>query len=370
MKLDDILIAAHKIGASDIHLKIFKEPVVRKNRKLQILEGFGKLDKDLLEEYIKQVVPSEQKRKLLEENGEIDISYSIHKVSRYRVNIYKQRGTYAFAFRALKTEVPNIDELMLPKKLYDIALEPRGLILVTGPTGSGKSTTLASMIDYRNSKERDVIITIEDPIEYLFSDKNCYIVQREVSLDTKEFSTALKAALREDPDVIMVGEMRDIETIEIALRSAETGHLVFSTLHTNDAKETINRIIDVFPLEAQRHIRLLLASTLSAVISQRLIPRKDGNGIVPAVEILINTAAVQDAIMDVDKFSTIYDLMEKGTKQYGMQTFDQSILNLYNEGYISYEDAVSNASNPSDLILKIKGISSGEIGEDFFNFGG
>ena len=259
---------------------------------------------------------------------------------------------------------------MLPKKLYEIALEPRGLVLVTGPTGSGKSTTLASMINYRNSKKKDVIITIEDPIEYLFRDINCYIVQREVSLDTAEFATALKAALREDPDVIMVGEMRDVETIETALRAAETGHLVFSTLHTNNAKETVNRIIDVFPMEAQTHVRVLLASTLNAVISQRLIPKKDGDGVVPAVEILINTEAVKDAIMDIDKFSTIYDLMEKGSKQYGMQTFDQSILKLYNEGYISYDDAVSYASNPSDLILKIKGISSGEIGEDFFNFGG
>jgi len=214
------------------------------------------------------------------------------------------------------------------------------------------------MIDFRNDKSNDVIITIEDPIEYVFKDKKCYIVQREIGLDTQSFATALRAALREDPDVILVGEMRDLETIETAIRAAETGHLVYSTLHTQNAKETINRIIDMFPLEGQNQIRILLASTLRAVVSQRLIPRKDGSGVVPAVELLINTGAVYDAILDPDKFDMIEDLMEKGSGQYGMQTFNQSLLNLYNKGLITKEDALAASDNPADLELKMKGIST------------
>ncbi|WP_457622351.1 type IV pilus twitching motility protein PilT [Persephonella sp.] len=370
MNIDEILTNAVEIGASDIHLKVGLPPVVRINRELQYLDKYERLKEEDIVKFIGRVVKTERKRSELIKNGELDISYSIPGVSRYRVNIYKQRGTYAFAFRVLKTDIPTIEALNLPLKLKDIAMEARGLVLVTGPTGSGKSTTLAAMIDYRNERRRDVVVTIEDPIEYIFRDKQCYIVQREIGLDTNDFSTALRAALREDPDVIMVGEMRDIETIETALRAAETGHLVFSTLHTQDAKETINRIIDMFPLEAQNHIRLLLATTLRAVISQRLIPRKDGKGIVPAVEVLINTGAIYDAIIDPDKFEEITDLMEKGRTQYGMQTFDQAILDLYNKGWITYEDALAYASNPSDLELKIKGISSGEYDSGMYGMGG
>ncbi|RMA97284.1 type IV pilus twitching motility protein PilT [Hydrogenothermus marinus] len=356
--LDEILKEAVNLKASDIHLKVGLPPYFRINKKLMPQEKFGRLTSDDIKSFILKTVPSETKKNELLKKGEIDISYSIPGVSRFRVNIYKQRGTFAFAFRILKTNIPKIEELRLPTKLKDIALENRGLVLVTGPTGSGKSTTLASMIDYRNETREDVIITIEDPIEYVFKDKKCYIVQREIGLDTQSFSSALRAALREDPDVILVGEMRDLETIETAIRASETGHLVYSTLHTQNAKETINRIIDMFPIEAQQQIRILLASTLRAVISQRLIPRKDGNGVVPAVELLINEGGVYDAILDPDKFEMIDELMEKGKSQYGMQTFNQSLLELYNKGLISKEDALAASDSPSDLELKMKGIST------------
>ena len=366
MNLDAILIEALKRKASDIHLKVNSPPIIRVSRHIEKIP-IKPLTVDNILSFVKQVVKSQKKLEELVDRGELDISYSIPKVSRFRVNIYRQRGTYAFAFRALKNKIPKIEELNLPVKLKEIALEPRGLVLVTGPTGSGKSTTLASMIDYRNETAQDVIITIEDPIEYIYKDKKCYIVQREIGLDTSSFSSALRAALREDPDVILVGEMRDLETIEIALRAAETGHLVFSTLHTQDAKDTLNRIIDMFPAEEQNHIRIMLASTLRAVISQRLIPRKDGHGIVPAIEILINVGAIYDALMDTDKLDDVPELMEKGRKQYGTQTFDQAIYDLYTQGLIDYENALKYATNPADLDLKIKGISTGD--EDKFDFG-
>jgi len=369
LDLDEILTKAVESGATDIHLKIGLPPFFRINKTLQPQPDFGKITADDIISFIQKVVPTELKRNKLAEEGELDISYSIPGVSRFRVNIYKQRSTFAFAFRVLKTTIPSIDDLLLPEKLKDIALEKRGLVLVTGPTGSGKSTTLASMIDYRNERESDVIITIEDPIEYIFKDKKSYIVQREIGLDTKSFSTALRAALREDPDVILVGEMRDLETIETAIRAAETGHFVLSTLHTKNAKETINRIIDMFPLEGQNQIRILLASTLKAVISQRLVPRKDGNGVVAAVELLINTGAVYDALMDPEKFDTIEDLMEKGRQQYGMQTFDQSLLDLYNKDLITKEDALAASENPADLELKMKGISTETSMDEFGDFG-
>ncbi len=369
MNLDTILIEALKRKASDIHLKVNSPPIIRVSRHIEKLPT-KPLTVDNILSFVKQIVKSQKKLQELVERGELDISYSIPKVSRFRVNIYRQRGTYAFAFRALKNKIPKIEELNLPLKLKEIALEPRGLVLVTGPTGSGKSTTLASMIDYRNENSQDVIITIEDPIEYIYQDKKCYIVQREIGLDTSSFSSALRAALREDPDVILVGEMRDLETIEIALRAAETGHLVFSTLHTQDAKDTLNRIIDMFPAEEQNHIRIMLASTLRAVISQRLIPRKDGKGVIPAIEILINVGAIYDALMDPDKLDEVPELMEKGRKQYGTQTFDQAIYDLYTQGLIDYENALKYATNPADLDLKIKGISTGDDEEFDFGFGG
>lgn len=362
MELDKILTEAVKAGASDIHLKIGAVPKMRVNTMIRDVNGFTTpLNMENMNNFISNILArSEGKRADLVKNGEVDISYSIPGVSRFRVNIYRQRGSYAIALRVLKTKIPPLDSLMLPEVIKQIAQEPRGLVLVTGPTGSGKSTTLASMLDYRNEMFEETIITIEDPIEYVFKDKKSYIVQREVDLDTRDFNSGLRAALREDPDVIMVGEMRDLETIQTALRAAETGHFVLSTLHTQDAKDTISRIINMFPAEEQNHLRILLSAVLRAVISQRLIPRKDGRGVVPAVEVLINTGAVTEAIKDPEKLFMIQDLMEKGKKQYGMQTFDQAVVDLYNEGLITYEDALLYATNPSDVDLKIKGITAGE----------
>ncbi|MGC9120274.1 MAG: type IV pilus twitching motility protein PilT [Sulfurihydrogenibium sp.] len=361
MDLDRILTDAVNAKASDIHLKVASKPKMRVNTILKDIPGYDVITQAHMVEYINKILgKSENKKAELLKNGEVDISYSISGVGRFRVNIYKQRGTFAIAFRYLKTKIPPLEDLGLPQVVKKIAEESRGLVLVTGPTGSGKSTTLASMLDYRNQNFEETIITIEDPIEILLQDKKAYIAQREVGLDTQSFYTGLRAALREDPDVIMIGEMRDLETIEAALRAAETGHFVLSTLHTQDAKDTINRIINMFPAEEQNHLRLLLAAVLKAVISQRLIPRKDGSGVVPAVEILINTGAVTEAIKDPEKFFMIQDLMEKGKKQYGMQTFDQSVVDLYNAGLISYEDALIYASNPADVELKIKGITTGE----------
>ncbi|ACD66006.1 MAG TPA: type IV pilus twitching motility protein PilT [Sulfurihydrogenibium sp.] len=369
MELDEILTKAVKLGASDIHLKVASKPKVRIKTILQTLDEYNPITVEDMTNFISKILAkSENKKAELIKNGEVDISYSIPTVSRFRVNIYRQRGTYAIALRALKTNIPRFEELLLPEVIRKIAEEARGLVLVTGPTGSGKSTTLASMLDYRNEIFEETIITIEDPIEYVFRDKKAYIVQREVDLDTRDFSTGLRAALREDPDVIMVGEMRDLETIQTALRAAETGHFVLSTLHTQDAKDTISRIINMFPGEEQNHLRILLAAVLKAVISQRLIPRKDGKGVVPAVEVLINTGAITECIMDPDKLLLINDYMEKGKKMYGMQTFDQAVVDLYNQGLISYEDALMHASNPSDVELKIKGITAGE--DEGLDFGG
>ncbi|MEZ0323067.1 MAG: type IV pilus twitching motility protein PilT [Hydrogenothermaceae bacterium] len=370
MDLDLVLKTGINKGASDFHLKVSSKPKVRLHGDVIPLEEFPQITQENMVSWIAKILGgSEVKKQELIKKGEVDISYSIPGVSRFRVNIYRQRGSYAINMRSLKTEIPKFESLYLPEVLKSIALEPRGLVLVTGPTGSGKSTTMASMLDYRNEQVNEVIITIEDPIEYIYRDKKCYIAQREVGSDTESFFTGLRAALREDPDVIMVGEMRDLETIQTALRAAETGHFVLSTLHTQDAKDTISRIINMFPAEEQNHLRVLLAAVLKAIISQRLIPRKDGKGVVPAVEILINAGAITECIKDPDKLFMIQDLMEKGKKQYGMQTFDQAVVDLYNQDLISYENALLYATNPSDVELKIKGISTGsEEGMGFETF--
>ncbi len=367
MDLDEILTKAVQLGASDIHLKVGSKPKVRIKTLLHTFDEYNNISVEDMTNFMSKILlKSENKKAELIKNGEVDISYSISSVSRFRVNIYRQRGTYAIAMRVLKTEIPKMETLMLPDIIKTIAEEQRGLVLVTGPTGSGKSTTLASMLDYRNENFEETIITIEDPIEYIFRDKKAYIVQREVSLDTKDFNTGLRAALREDPDVVMVGEMRDLETIQTALRAAETGHFVLSTLHTQDAKDTISRIINMFPAEEQNHLRILLAAVLKAVISQRLIPRKDGSGVVPAVEILINTGAITECIKDPDRLFEITDYMERGKKHYGMQTFDQAVIDLYNKGLITYENALLYATNPSDVELKIKGIGTMDEETDMF----
>ena len=289
---------------------------------------------------------------------EVDLSYGVPGVCRFRVSAYHQRGSVAIVFRAISFNIPTLESLNLPPVLKKIATEERGLILVTGTTGSGKSSTLAAMIDYINENRTSNIITVEDPVEFLHRDKKSIISQREVGFDTLSFAAALKGALRQDPDVILVGEMRDLETIETALTAAETGHLVMSTLHTLDAAETINRIISVFPPFHQRQVRMQLSAVIKGVISQRLVPKIDGKGRVPAVEVMIGTARIKECIDDKDKTKQIPDAIAQGYTTYGMQTFDQSLMQLYSSKLISYEEALRQSTNPDDFALKISGISS------------
>jgi len=361
-----ILKRAIELGASDIHIKTGSLPVVRVKKKLQKLEDFPIVDEKIMEMIVREVLEKNKKKMAeFEELGEVDMSYSLPGVARFRVNIYKQRNTTGLAFRTIPFNIPPFESLNLPEVMKRVVLEnTKGLILVTGPTGSGKSTTLASLINLINSTRSDVIVTIEDPIEYLFKDNKCFIVQREVGIDTSSFARGLRAALREDPDIIMVGEIRDSETAQIALQAAETGHLVMSTLHTLDAKETINRLIGMFNLEVREQIRIQIAETLIAVFSQRLLPRADEKGIVPAVEVLVNTASIKEAIVDPTKFDEIPQLIEKGRSIYGSQLFDQHLEELYRKGLIDYKTAIMYATKPSDLELKLKGIASG--GRGFF----
>jgi twitching motility protein PilT len=289
---------------------------------------------------------------------EVDLAYSIAGLGRFRCNIFQQRGTIGLVLRIIPMRIRTIDELGLPPVLKHIAAEERGLVLVTGTTGSGKSTTLAAMIDHINSTRAAHIMTVEDPIEYLHRDHHSIVNQREVAVDTQSFSQALRSALRQDPDVILVGEMRDHETVETALLAAETGHLVFSTLHTLDATETINRIIAVFPPHQQRQVRIQLASVLKAAISQRLMPRADAPGRVAAVEVMVSTAFIRDCIVDKDKTPMIHGAIAAGTSQYGMQTFDQSIFGLYQQGLVTLEEALRWASNVDEFKLKVQGIAT------------
>jgi twitching motility protein PilT len=289
---------------------------------------------------------------------EVDLAYSIAGLGRFRCNVFQQRGTVGMVLRVIPTKIKTIDELGLPPVLKRVASEERGLVLVTGTTGSGKSTTLAAMIDYINSSRSAHIMTVEDPIEYLHRDHHSIVNQREIAVDTKSFAQALRSALRQDPDVILVGEMRDFETVETALLAAETGHLVFSTLHTLDATETINRIIAVFPPHQQRQVRIQLSTVLKSAISQRLMPRADGLGRVPAVEVMVTTAFIRDCIVDKDKTAMIHGAIAAGTSQYGMQTFDQSIFGLYQQGFVTLEEALRWASNVDEFKLKVQGIST------------
>ncbi|MCS7307704.1 MAG: PilT/PilU family type 4a pilus ATPase [Aquificaceae bacterium] len=362
-----ILKRAVELGASDIHIKTNSVPFIRiKKKGLIKFEEFPVIDEKVMELILKEVLERNRKKVAeFEELGEADTSYSLPGVARFRVNVYKQRNTVGLAFRVIPFNIPPFESLNLPEVMKKVVLEnTKGLVLVTGPTGSGKSTTLASLINVINSHRDNVIVTIEDPIEYLFKDDKCFIVQREVGIDTSSFARGLRAALREDPDVILVGEIRDTETAQIALQAAETGHLVMSTLHTLDAKETINRLIGMFNLEVREQIRLQLANTLVAIFSQRLLPKADRTGIVPAVEIMINTASIKEAIVDTAKFDEIPSLIEKGKPVYGSQLFDQHLEELYRKGLIDYNTALMYASRPTDLELKLRGVASG--GRSFF----
>ncbi len=354
MNLKQMLVEMLNRKASDLHMRVGIRPHLRVNGRLEVIDT-EPLSIEHMDNVVGQILNEKQLDRFRRKN-EMDLALSVAKLGRFRINLFRQRGTTGIAIRAVNTKIPSFGELNLPDTLKDLAGEKRGLIVVTGTTGSGKSTTLAAMIEHMNSNRVDNILTVEDPIEYIYRDKKCIISQREVGADTESFATALRHALRQDPDVIMIGEIRDIETMSIALTAADTGHLVLTTLHTLNAVETLSRIVSFFPPHQHQQIRLLLAGTLKAVISQRLLSRGDKFGRVPALEILIASAAVRDALMDELKTNSILDLIEQ-SEQYGMVSFDQSIMRLYRTGMITFEEAIAHCSNRDDFDLRVKGIT-------------
>src|SRR5919205_4602300 len=343
-------------GASDLLLKVGRPPTVRLNGELQALEMPPVKPEDL--KLLAEQIMTPRQVKEFAEKKEADFAIGVPGVGRFRTNIYQQRGTLAFAFRAIPYEVKTVRELNLPAVLEEISLRPRGLVLVTGVTGSGKSTALASMINHVNQNRRVNVITIEDPIEFLHRDIAANISQREVGSDTLSFGSALRHVLRQDPDVILIGEIRDMETLDTALKAADTGHLVFSTLHTTDTTQTLNRVISFYPPYQHQEIRMLIATALQAVVSLRLVPRADGRGRVPAGGGLIKTAAVGDNIRDGEEGLNIPDLIAEGTVSYGMQSFDQSLMKWFKDGMISYESALFYSTNPSEFALRVSGVDS------------
>ena len=357
MNIDDLLRIAMDRKASDLHLKVGNFPHIRIDGELAPLSEQPRVSAEDMLSMAFSMMSNRQKQKF-KETAELDMAYGVAGLGRFRVNVFQQRGNVGLVLRVIPTKIRVLEELYLRKIIEKICDESRGLVLVTGVTGSGKSTTLAAMIDRVNSLRPEHVITIEDPIEFLHRDKRGFVNQREVEVDTPSFASALRASLRRDPDVILVGEMRDLETISTALHAAETGHMVFSTLHTLDAVETINRIISVFPPPEQKQVRMQLAATVRAVISQRLVRKADGNGRVPAVEVLISTAFIRECIITPEKTRMIREALASGTSQYGMQTFDQSLYDLYQQGLITYEVALESATNPDDFKLKVQGIGS------------
>ncbi len=356
MHINELLTTVVDLGGSDLHLKVGNHPIARVKGHLTPLTQFKKLVQEDTIAMAYSIMASDRQKAKFKENLDLDLAYSVPSLGRFRCNIFNQRGTVGMVLRVIPRRIFSVEDLMLPRVLNRICEEQRGLVLVTGTTGSGKSTTLAAMIDLINATRNEHILTSEDPIEYLHRDNLSIVNQREVGADCSSFAAALRAALREDPDVILVGEMRDYETIETAIHAAETGHLVFSTLHTLDATETINRVISVFPPHHQKQIRLQLSQVLKAVISQRLVPRSDGQGRVPAVEVLVATETVRSCIEDKDKTKQLRDVIAAGTSQYGMQTFDQSLYFLLQEGLISVEEALKRATNVGEFKLKLEGI--------------
>jgi twitching motility protein PilT len=355
--IEDLLRKAFEMNASDLHVKVGNYPHLRISGDLQALTDFPRITPELMLEMAFSIMTNRQKQ-TFKEKAELDMSYGLSGVGRFRVNVFQQRGQVGMAFRTIQPLIYTLGELHLPAIVEHLADERRGMVLVTGVTGSGKSTTLAAMLDRINASRADHIITIEDPIEFLHRDKKGFVNQREIGVDTPSFGSALRSALRQDPDVIMVGEMRDNETTETAMVAAETGHLVFSTLHTLDATETIQRIISSFAPRYQKQLRMQLASTLRGIISQRLVKRADGEGRVPAVEVLVSTQYIRECIVAPEKTRMIREAIAAGTSQYGMQTFDQSLYNLYEQGLITFEEAAMQASNSDELRLRVQGISS------------
>ncbi|TMA28728.1 MAG: type IV pilus twitching motility protein PilT [Deltaproteobacteria bacterium] len=357
MELNEVLQVALRGGASDIHLKAGLPPMFRVDGSLLPLKDARRLPPEEISRMAFGIMNDYQKEKFKAQN-ELDLAYGVPGLGRFRVNVFQQRGTIGVVLRVIPFKISTIEQLLLPKILEKIAGEQRGLILVTGTTGSGKSTTLAAMVDHINSNETCHIMTIEDPIEFLIRDKRSIVNQREVGVDTLSFAQALKSALRQDPDVILVGEMRDLETIETALTAAETGHLVLSTLHTLDATETIARIVSAFPPHQQKQVRLQLGSVLRGVVSQRLVPRADGKGRVAAVEVMVCNSRVREMIEDKDRTKEIQQAISQSFTTYGMQTFDQSLMMLFKQSIITYEEALRQCSNPDDFALRVSGISA------------
>jgi twitching motility protein PilT len=348
MNIDDLLRIAMERRASDLHLKVGNYPHLRIDGELIPLTDQPRVSAEDMLNMAFSMMSARQKQKF-KETTEIDMAYGVAGLGRFRVNVFQQRGNVGLVLRVIPTKIRALDELFLPKVVEQICDMPRGLVLVTGVTGSGKSTTLAAMVDRINSTRAEHIITIEDPIEFLHRDKKGYVNQREVEVDTPTFSAALRASLRQDPDVILVGEMRDLETIATALHAAETGHMVFSS---------INRIIAIFPPPEQKQIRLQLAAVLRAIVSQRLVRRSDAEGRVPAVEVMVSTAYIRECILVPEKTRAVRDAISSGTSQYGMQTFDQSLWDLFQAGLVNYETALENASNADEFKLRMQGIAS------------
>ncbi len=358
-RIDDLLRIASSHGASDLHLKVSAFPIMRISGELHPLGDAPRLKQEDTLDMAFAMMSNRQKQRF-KEASEVDIAYGVAGLGRFRANIFQQRGSVSIVLRVIPDQTKGTAQLGLPPVIERIANERRGLILVTGATGSGKSTTLAAMIDCINSTRSGHIVTIEDPIEFLHRDKKSFVTQREVDVDTRSFAEALRGALRQDPDVILVGEMRDHETIETALTAAETGHLVLSTLHTLDATETITRIVSSFPSHQQKSVRIQLAGILKAVISMRLVRAAKGAGRVAAIEVLVSTAHIRDHIINQEKTYLIREAIAAGTSQYGMQTFDQSLFFLFQSGLISLEEALNNASNPDEFRMRVSGIQSSE----------
>jgi twitching motility protein PilT len=367
--LDKVLGAARQLGASDVHLKVGLPPIFRVKGDLRTVANVPPLTKESIEEFGFGMMNTRQ-RDIFDKNWDVDLAYSTQEGYRYRVNVLQQRGLMGMVMRLIPPNVPPFERLNLPPKVLSLADEERGLVLVTGITGSGKSTTLAAMVDYINSNRAVHIITVEDPIEYAFKDRRSVINQREIGFDTTSFARALRASLRQDPDVILVGEMRDLETTEIALTAAETGHLVLSTLHTIDAVETVNRIVALYPPHQQGQARLQLCAVLKGVVSQRLVTRADKQGMVPAVEILINTARVKELIADPKRTREIHEAISTGRDPYGMISFDQSLTELVKNRFVTYDEALANATNADDFALFFRGVSKGGSVSTDFNPGG
>ncbi len=357
IKIDDLLRTASTQGASDLHIKAGSFPVMRVDGELHPVFDALRLSQEDTLDMAFSMMSNRQKQRFKEIN-EVDIAYGLTGVGRFRANVFQQRGSVSIVLRVIPDRVKTMNELGLPPLTERVADEQRGLILVTGATGSGKSSTLAAMIDHINATRGGHIITIEDPIEFLHRDRKSFITQREVDVDTRSFAEALRGALRQDPDVILVGEMRDHETIETALTAAETGHLVLSTLHTLDATETITRIVSSFPPHQQKSVRLQLAGILRAVVSMRLVRSLNGMGRVPAAEVMVSTALIREYISNEEKTPMIRDAIAAGTSQYGMQTFDQSLFNLHQSGLISMEEALRGATNPDEFRMRLAGIST------------